>query len=77
MNILNKYFWVVTKPTEFCEFMDVCFKSDFLRLQAQFKGGLTFEEIEGIYTEEAEATKSAKALIRKRDKEISRKNKTN
>jgi hypothetical protein len=66
MNILNSNFWVVTKPTNRSVFVDICFKSDWKGIQAQFLGGLTLDQIHGIFTDEAEATRTANELLASR-----------
>ena len=66
MNILQAPFWVVTKPTPRSVLIDICFKSDWRGIEAQFKGGLTFEQIHGIYTGEAEAIRNAGELLAER-----------
>lgn len=59
MNILNKPFYVVTKPTKVSVIDDICFESTFEGLQKQFAGGLKFEDIVGIYDNKDEAKQKA------------------
>ena len=67
MNILNEKFWVVTKPTMRSVIEDILFKSDWQHIQMQFAGGLTHEQIVGIYTDPAEAILAAQKLMDERN----------
>lgn len=66
MNIVNSVFWIVTKPTNRSVLIDICFKSDWKGMQLQFLGGLTFDQIHGIFTDEAEAIRTAGELLASR-----------
>jgi len=63
MNIIKSVFWVVTKPTELSQLVDICFQSTWQEMQQQFLGGLKSEQIHGIYTDEAEALQVAGELL--------------
>lgn len=67
MNILDKPFWVVTQPTPASEFNDICFECTFAGLKFQYLGGLQTSDIHGIYTSEAEATRTAIRLLDQQD----------
>lgn len=61
-----KTVWMVTKPTEYSELVDICFDIKVERIGYQFIGGLKPEEVVSIHTEEASAKREARALLRKR-----------
>ena len=61
-----KKFWVVTTPTKNSELEDILFKTDIKGMQNQFLGGLTKEDIVGIYSTKTEAEKIAKNLMGKK-----------
>ena len=63
MNIINLPFWVVLYPTRESTFADVCFKSSWREMERQFRGGLTEEQIAGIYNDESEALREAGYLL--------------
>lgn len=56
-------FWVVTYPTPQSELVDILFQSNPDHLENQFRGGLTKEEIEGFYSDQAEAQAVAQLLM--------------
>lgn len=58
-------FWVVTKPSKKSELVDILFNADMKRMELQFKGGLTGNEIIGIFTTKNEAEKVAKIALLK------------
>lgn len=66
-------FWVVTKPTAHSELNDILFESTLNQskggMELQFKGGLTSDQIVGIYTEYEEAKKEAEKLMNARNTE--------
>jgi len=64
-NILQVPFYVVTKPRKLSVIEDICFKSTFSGMELQYKGGLKFEDIYGIYNDEAEALRVAGELLAK------------
>ena len=63
MNQLPPRFYVVTKPRRLSVKIDILFETDLPGLELQFKGGLTAEEIHGIYTKSAEANREADRLL--------------
>jgi hypothetical protein len=58
-------FWVVTRPSEVSELVDILFPCTFERLLLQGRGGLTEDEIVGIYADETEAKEAATELLGK------------
>jgi hypothetical protein len=60
-------FWVVTKPTEDSELIDILFFSDIGGMMLQAKGGLAREDIVGLYPkkDKDKAEKHAKDLLEK------------
>ena len=46
-----KTMWIVTKPKDTGEIIDILFECDIHRLQLQFKGGLEAKEIDSMYTD--------------------------
>ena len=56
-------FWIVIKPNQDSELVDIFWKTDICEMQNQFLGGLRKEEIVGIYTEESEALFVAESLL--------------
>jgi len=59
-------FWVVTYPGRLSTIEDICFRTDLAGLRRQFLGGLTAEEINGLYLTEDEARKVAESLLLER-----------
>ena len=59
-------FWVVTYPTENSELADIVFDADVFDFHLQIAGGLTGDEIEGLYNNKAKAMKVAKKLLEDR-----------
>ena len=57
-------FWVVVKPTHNSIYEDICFEVDVPGFCRQFLGGLTAEEVYGIYTDEAPARRDANKLLK-------------
>lgn len=57
------HFWIVTKPNSLSTIDDICFETDMIGLEKQFKGGLKAEDIAGTYIEETEAREKAVFLI--------------
>ncbi len=55
--------WVVTKPTEHSELVDIFFDTDFEGFIRQARGGLREEDLYGVYDDEAEAEGIAKGLL--------------
>lgn len=64
MSKVNK-FWVVTKPSKNSELIDILFHAVMIRMELQFKGGLSGKEIIGIFTTKNEAEKIAKMALLK------------
>jgi hypothetical protein len=62
---MPEQFWVVLKPWPTSEPVDLCFASTFGKLMHQVRGGLTNDEIAGIYLDEKDATKAAMRLLGK------------
>ena len=62
-------FWVVTMPARRSMIGDICFETDWLGLENQFRGGLKAENIRAAYDNEAEAKEHAGKLIRWRKEE--------
>jgi hypothetical protein len=60
---LPETFWVVTRPSQVSTLDDICFACNFERLMLQTRGGLSEDEIAGIYAEEGEARKAAARLV--------------
>ena len=60
MQITKIKIWVVTKPRPESVIEDICFGTDIKGLRFQFLGGLTEEEILGIYTTQEEAKEAAR-----------------
>ena len=58
-------FWGVTKPSKKSELVDILFNANMKRMEIQFKGGLTGNEIIGIFTTKNEAQKVAKLALLK------------
>lgn len=56
-------FWVVVKPTQDSEMVDVLFKASIPRIMLQSRGGLSSSEIYGIYKDEQEAKQVAENLL--------------
>lgn len=56
-------FWIVTKPNVLSTIDDICFETDMIGLEKQFKGGLKAEDIFGTYTEESQAKKDSRTLL--------------
>jgi hypothetical protein len=67
MNIIHQPFWVVTKPTPRSVLGDICWESDFKRIALQYKGGLLYSDIYGIYTSHSEAVHAAYKLLENRE----------
>jgi hypothetical protein len=59
-------FWVVTRPTENSELVDICFECGFAGLMRQVLGGLTEDEIVGVYADEEQAKEAAAKLLGER-----------
>lgn len=57
------HFWIVTKPNSLSTIDDICFETDMIGLEKQFKGGLKSEDIVGMYTKEKEAKENAVFLL--------------
>ena len=62
-------FWILTMPTARSAVGDICFETDWLGLENQFRGGLKAEEIRAVYDNEDEAKEHAEKLIRWRKDE--------
>lgn len=62
-----KSIWIVTYPDGLSVIEDIMFECDGVRLERQFKGGLTGAEIEGFYATEAAAFERARDLISARE----------
>jgi hypothetical protein len=60
---LPNQFWVVLKPSPVSTPEDICFACTFERLILQVRGGLTEDEIVGIYADETEARQAAARLL--------------
>jgi len=67
-NLLFDTFFVVTTPTPVSELADICFETNFEGFFIQVLGGLKISDIHGIYNDEDEAEKIAKALLADRDR---------
>jgi len=67
MNVhgLPEEFWIVTKPSPLSTMEDVCFSCSFQRLMLQARGGLSEDEIVGVFADEGEARRSAATLLGK------------
>ena len=63
---LPEKFWVVTRPSEVSELVDILFPCTFERLLLQGRGGLTEDEIVGVYADEDEAKEAAAKLLGER-----------
>ena len=63
---LPERFWVVTRPSEVSELVDILFPCTFERLLLQGRGGLTEDEIVGIYADEDKAKEAAAKLLGER-----------
>jgi len=57
-------FWIVTMPTRRSTVGDICFETDWLGLENQFRGGLKADDIRAVYENEDEAKEHAVKLIR-------------
>jgi len=57
-------FWIVTRPTKISVLEDICFMASAESLLVQGKGGLSPEEIFGMYLDGKEAKEVAKDLIK-------------
>jgi hypothetical protein len=62
-------FWIVTMPAARSAVGDICFETDWVGLENQFRGGLKAEEIRAVYDNEEEAKQHAAKLIRWRQGE--------
>ena len=62
-------FWVVTMPDQRSTVSDICFETDWVGLDNQFRGGLKANEIRAVYDNENEAKEHAAMLIRWRQEE--------
>ena len=60
---LPEQFYIVTKPSPVSTMEDICFACTFERLMLQVRGGLTEDEIVGIYADETEARQAAGRLL--------------
>jgi len=59
-----KWFWVVTKPKDINSTLeDIYFETSIVEFIEQFKGGLTWEEIHGLYGNERTARLRAEELL--------------
>ena len=58
-----KKFWILTRPTHNSTIEDIVFETDIEGLYMQIAGGLTCEEIIGIYVEDTEAFKDGYLMI--------------
>lgn len=56
-------FWIVTKPNTLSTIHDICFETDMIGLEKQFKGGLKGEDIVSTYSNQIEAWGEAKLLL--------------
>jgi len=56
-------FWIVTKPNALSTIDDICFETDVIALEKQFKGGLRAEDIVSIYSNQIDAWGEAKLLL--------------
>lgn len=56
-------FWIVTKPNALSTVEDICFETDMIGLEKQFKGGLKAEDIVATYTEKSPAMEKATFLL--------------
>ena len=56
-------FWVVTQPSPVSVLEDICFPCTFGRLMLQVRGGLTEDDIVGVYADEDEAKGAAAKLL--------------
>ena len=56
-------FWIVTKPNTLSTIDDICFETDMIGLEKQFKGGLRAEDIVSTYSDEMEAWGNANLLL--------------
>ena len=67
MNIsgMPEQFWVVLKSSPGSGLEDICFACGFGRLMNQVRGGLTEDDIMGIYADEREAKDEAMRLLGK------------
>ena len=63
MNIVDKKFWIVTKPTAKSTIKDMLFEADLKDLSLQFLGGLNAKDIVGLFTEKHEAADFAVSLL--------------
>lgn len=59
--------WIVTRPTKESVLADILFECDIDKLQKQFAGGLTANEILGIYVKPKEAEAVAMEALQERD----------
>jgi len=57
-------FWIVTRPTKVSTVGDICFMASAESLLVQGKGGLSPDEIFGMYLDGVEAETVAKDLIK-------------
>jgi hypothetical protein len=62
---LTAKFWVVTKPNNNSQLIDILFNTDMKIMELQFKGGESDKEIIGIFTAKNETEKVAKMAILK------------
>ena len=62
-------FWIVTMPTRRSTIGDICFETDWLGIEKQFRGNLKPEDIRAVYDNEDEAKEHAEKLIRWRKEE--------
>jgi hypothetical protein len=63
---LPKEFWVVTRPTPASVLEDILFQCTFGGLMRQALGGLTEDEIVGVYADEDKAKEAAAKLLGER-----------
>ena len=57
-------FFIVTKPNKKSTIDDVVFESDVFHFANQIRGGLTFEEVVGIYKQKSDARRRGTELLK-------------
>ncbi len=62
-------FWVVTMPARRSTIGDICFETDWMGIENQFRGGLKAENIREVYDNEEKAKEHAEKLLHWRKEE--------
>jgi len=61
--------WIVTRPTQVSTLADIVFQTSVPLLANQFRGGLSADDIMGVYLNEQEARAVGASLLAGRTKE--------